>query len=160
MGDTSAMPPITNECGKKKDAKKRYRNWLIGLVISFIPLLALPLSEVILGNMEQNFVAKIFISSEIIFIGISLSIASLNDYINSSLIKGNDTWTWINIVAITLGAMVYGVTTISQNLSPVLNKTINGTFVIMLNVTFLVLILIIGSYKYISEICGGDDSGK
>ena len=138
------------------NAKIRYRNWLIGMIVSFIPVLALPLSRIYMGEPVGIALFDSFCSSEIIFIGISLAIASLNDFLAREADENKQGWTWINIILIILGAMVYGVTVITEELSAgrVGEKAFNYDLAFGFNVFFLLIIFLLGSARYIKEMWG------
>ncbi len=131
-----------------KKACKMYMFWVIGLIISFIPLLAVPFSQKITGETDVNFFDTVFKSAEIIFIGISLAISALNTYIHPSSKTHSDIWIWSNIIVIILGALFYGVIVTHEQQS----ADVDLTFLIYFNAFFFVLVFLLGSYKYIMNI--------
>lgn len=139
-------------CNKK--ALNRYCTWIIGMVVSFVPLLALPFTKALTG-IEQDFFKEMFMSNEIFFIGVSLSIAALNDYINKTNKNStSDVWVYINIITIAIGAMFYGITTVLMENITKNNTVIDNDFLCFCNVVYLLVIIMLSSYKYIREICG------
>ena len=135
---------------KRQKALEKYFFWLMGLIISFIPILALPLYLLYKNAAVEETLFHSFCDAEIIFIGISLAIASLNDFIREDVNKSS-IWTFINIIVIIFGAMVYGVANISQEIE----KNFNYNFAFAINMTFLVVIFLLGTGRYISEMQKG-----
>lgn len=136
---------------KRQKALEKYFFWLMGLIISFIPILALPLYLLYKNAAVEETLFHSFCDAEIIFIGISLAIASLNDFIREDVNKSS-IWTFINIIVIIFGAMVYGVANISQEIE----KNFNYNFAFAINMTFLVVIFLLGTGRYISEMQKGE----
>jgi len=144
-----------NARGKSKDNKFKingkawlqYKYWLIGLLVSFIPLLAIPFAQKSVGT-DVDFFAAIFKNAEIIFIGISLSISALNTYIKPISKTKRDSWIWLNMIAIIVGALSYGII-VTQDES---TKDLDWEFLGDFNFGFFVFIFLIGSYKYILDI--------
>lgn len=136
---------------KRQKALEKYFFWLMGLIISFIPILALPLYLLYKNAAVEETLFHSFCDAEIIFIGISLAIASLNDFIREDVNKSS-IWTFINILVIIFGAMAYGVANISQEIE---KKNFNYNFAFGINMTFLVVIFLLGTGRYIGEIQKG-----
>jgi len=144
-----------NARGKSKDNKLKingkawlqYKYWLIGLLVSFIPLLAIPFAQKSVGT-DVDFFAAIFKNAEIIFIGISLSISALNTYIKPISQTKRDSWIWLNMIAIIVGALSYGIIVTQEESTKNLDWDFLGDF----NFGFFVFIFLIGSYKYILDI--------
>lgn len=138
-----------------KNAAIRYLYWFVGMVISFVPLFALPFAKTLISAPQSGFFQEIFKSSEIFFVGVSLAIAALNDYIHKTQPKKfSSLWTWSNIIIILFGAMFYGITVILIQNSDVWKININYEFLSTCNFLYLLVIIVVGSYKYIKDILG------
>ncbi len=139
-----------------KNAAIRYSYWFIGLVISIIPLFAIPFADKLMDVQKKSFFQAIFESEEIFFIGVSLAISALNDYIHKTQPKKfSGLWTWLNLIIIILGAMFYGITVFLVQFSETntdLKINIDYDFLLMYNIFYLLVIIIVGSYKYIKDI--------
>lgn len=133
---------------KKNQIKHRYRNWLIGLIISLIPLLAVPFIGLFKGENEFSYIFyDIFSSYEIIFVGIALSIAALNDFVSQESEESKEGWTWLNIIIIAFGAMIYGGLAVESNAGE--NFDLSAIFIF--NLIYLGIIFLLGSAKYYQE---------
>ena len=145
-----------NKSGSDKggSASERYRNWMIGLFISFIPVLALPLSHIYMRESVAKALYEAFCSAEIIFIGISLGIAVLNDFIAQKTAKNSQGWVLLMILLLILGAMIYGVAIITENLGDSKDNTdgFNYPLAFGINIAFLAIVFLIGTARYIKEI--------
>ncbi len=132
---------------KLKSAREQYRNWWLGFGISFIPLLALPLFEAFNSNIStKGFFIMLFGGCEVIYMGVSLGITSLNDYIKHNNKKqGRVGW---NLFLVILGAVLYVLMAISKYKS----KNFNDSLALSFNIVFLIIIMIIGSAEYIQQI--------
>ena len=130
-------------------AMEQFGNWWWGLVISFLPLLAVPLYKAFNNDISVgDFFFKLFSNCEWIFIGVSLAITSLNDYIQYSTKKKKKSKISFNIVLIVAGAIVYGLMTIC-NQTP---ESFNDLLALGFNIIFMLMILIVGSGEYIQQI--------
>lgn len=142
----------TNNKEKLKEKRKqvwcRYRNWLIGLVISLIPLFAVPFIRMFKGENDfGNMLYETFSSYEIIFVGISLAIAALNDFIAQESKGSKEGWTWLNIIIIAFGAMIYGGLAVESNAGGSFDLSVLFKF----NLAYLGIIFMLGTAKYYRE---------
>lgn len=136
-------------CGKNL-MKSKYFNWLYALIISFLPLIFVPFYHLYFGGKFTDFLFQIFSSYEIIFIGISLIVASLNDFISENV---NSAWLKANIFLIILGAAAYGIIAVAQEYAQGNDKiSLNNCLLLIVNLSYLFLILLLGSSKYIKYI--------
>ena len=149
--------PIKKKFKFNKNAAVRYLYWFVGMVISFIPLFALPFTNKLLNVPQDGLFQEVFKSSEIFFVGVSLVIAALNDYIHKTQPKKfSSLWTWSNIIIVLFGAMFYGITTVLIQNSNIWKIEINYQFLSSCNFFYLLVIIVVGSYKYIKDILGGE----
>lgn len=143
--------PNIGERHTNNDRKKvwsRYRNWLIGLAISIIPLIAVPSMKLFKGESGLcQMLYETFCSYEIIFVGISLAIASLNDFIARESKEDKGGWTLVNVVLIILGAMIYGGLAI-ENAS---GQSFDFRNLFTFNMIYLGMIFVLGTAKYLQE---------
>lgn len=129
----------------EKNSKKHFKMWLIGFAISFIPILALPIYHIICLESICVILEDLFFNSEIIFLGISLTITSINDFITPHSKESGSDWMWISIITIIVGALVFSLFIVSLENN---NGPINKTFVIIFNILYLVVCFLLGYSKY------------
>ena len=143
---------ITNHTTTNKTKREklwmRYRSLLIGTIISFIPIFAVPVSKLFDGKCDITYVFYLaFCSHEIIFVGIVLAIAALNDFLSQDSRESKGGWTWLNIILIIFGAMIYGLLAIKG--AEEQNAAIDILF--KFNLVYFGFIFILESAKYIVE---------
>ena len=129
----------------------KYGMWLLGLIISFIPLLAVPFIKFFVGQGDLlKLLLEIFYSSEIIFIGISLIITVLIDFLTDEKQNRKVGWIVINVVVIMFGAMIYGV--ISATIS--LGIELKNELLLGFNISYFLFVFLLGTSKYVCELRG------
>lgn len=128
--------------------KKQFHIWLMGLVVSIIPLLVLPIYHAIISKPFCVIFEDFFVNAEIIFVGISLTIASMNDFVTPMSKEAGSGWMWTNIITILLGTITYGAMVLAINLGI---ESINRGFVIVFNIIYLVFCFLMGLCKYKSK---------
>lgn len=133
---------------KLKTAKKKFRNWVLGIIFSFLPLLALPFNHLIGGGNVATMLYKLFCDISIVFVGISFTISALNDFIAKCTKRDEDGWVWINLILLLLGAIIYTVVVLQKDENPDMEM---GT-VFWINLIYIVLMFILSANKYICEI--------
>lgn len=154
------MEIATEKPQKKKKkfnskALRRYLYWFLGLIVSLVPLLAIPFGNKLVGASQEGFFYELFKNNEIFFIGVSLSIAAINDYVQQRQTKkSGDFWTCINIIVIVIGAMFYGITAFVIQHGSLFEIEIDYNFLIWCNIFYLSVIIVLGSYKYVKDILG------
>ena len=131
-------------------ARDRYWTWLMGMAISFIPVVALPLYLCFTSSINSipTFLSKVFYQSDILYLVISLSISAHNDASANMPKSFLNWWQKINWILIVLGAVIFGILTIVENTS----GTIASSSVLWFNSIFFVISIIIGSVPYVSSI--------
>lgn len=80
--------------------------------------------------------------------GISLTIASMNDFVTPMSKEAGSGWMWTNIITILLGTITYGVMVLAINLGI---GSINRGFVVVFNIIYLVFCFLMGLCKYKSK---------
>lgn len=140
----------SNESSRQNDVKERFRNWWIGLVISFIPLFAVPFSKLLSGK-SSNLFFEVFSNYEIIYVGISLMIVTLNDFMSHSSKKAKNSWHGLNIALIVIGAVIYGLMAVTHYNAEVGDGTFDFSVAFWFNIIFLVIIILLGSIQYWCE---------
>ena len=147
--ETAHKHRARQESARRKNIKLKYRNWWYGLAISFIPLFAIPVANIVLDNASLcDFLFKLFSSCEIIFIGVSIAITALNDFQGSNIKKEKNWMAQLSMVLIVFGTLIYGVIALCQDRF----ETINVGFVLGFNVIFLITIIALASAQYISKL--------
>lgn len=131
-----------------KLAKRKFKIWIMGIVVSFIPLIALPfwnfIDNVHLGEMFY----EIFCNVGIMFIAISFTITALSDFTLETVKNEKEGWLAINSVLLILGALLYGVMAIKEK-----NSTNVQTEVFFwTNLAYFILMFLLSSSKYIKAI--------
>ena len=135
-----------NIADKRKKARTRYYNWLMGMIISMLPLFAVP--SIWLFKGESNFCHifyEIFCDYEVVFVGVSLAITSLNDRISNKSEDSIGFWTWPSIILIVSGALIYGVLTVLNTF----NQGFDSSILFFFNLAYLGIILVFGTIEYL-----------
>lgn len=127
-----------------KNAKRKLKNWLLGIAFSVLPLLALPFSGFLkngnLGEMLYNLVCD----ASILFVGISFTITSLNDFVADW--ADNYGWSSLTLFLLILGGVVYATTVVVEN------KDMGVVFGV--NLFYFISMFLLSFAKYINEIRG------
>lgn len=127
-----------------KNAKRKLINWLLGVAFSVLPLLALPLKFFIEDGNLWGMFYNLFCDASILFVGISFTITSLNDFVAN---WANDYgWSGLTLLLLILGGIVY--TTI------VLTENKNTSIVFGINLFYFIFMFLLSVIKYIKEIRG------
>lgn len=131
-----------------KLAKRKFKIWIMGIIVSFIPLIALPfwnfIDNVHLGQMLY----EIFCNVGIMFIAISFTVTALSDFTLETAKNDKEGWLAINSVLLILGALLYGVMTIKEK-----NSTNVQTEVFFwTNLAYFLLMFLLSGGKYIKAI--------
>lgn len=125
-----------------KSAKRKLINWLLGVAFSVLPLLALPLRSFIENGNFREMLYNLFCDASILFVGISFTITSLNDFVDN---WANDYgWSGLTLLLLILGGIVY--TTI------VLAESKNTSIVFWINLGYFIFMFLLSVIKYINEI--------
>lgn len=138
-----------NDCKKRKveNLKKRFRNWFLGIGISFLPLIALPFSNLVYQGDIGNFFYELFCDISVMFIGITFAISSMNDFIDESIEKKQDGWIMLNLICLLAGAIFYSVIVV-QNKGADMNQDI----IFKVNLGYFVLMFFLSAGRYLREI--------
>lgn len=133
----------------RKIALRKYRSWWYGLMISFIPLFAIPVDNIVSGNVSSfgGFLYMLFSSCEILFIGVSLVITASNDF-QTDRPKNERSWMAdLSMGLILIGTLIYGIIAVSHNTS----EAINNCVVLGFNIFFLVSVIVLATAEYLSK---------
>lgn len=151
-----------SENKQKKDtkkievSKKKFYYWLLGIVLSMLPLLALPLKDWITGENVYMVVYELFCDVSIVFVGISFTITSLNDYISQHTHEDKAAWVKLNILFLLLGTILYVVMLIQKNE----NSEVEMKKIFEINIIYFVIMLILSANNYIKEIWRAKKNGS
>lgn len=129
-------------------AKKKFRNWCIGIAVSLLPLLALPFAGLFGHGSFCKMFYDLFCDASIVYVGISFTITALNDFTAKCIEKDKEGWVWGNFILLLLGVIIY-VTMIMQKANDG-NMKIEIVFIVDL-IYFLVMLFLTAS-QYIREI--------
>lgn len=135
------VPPKRSE-----EEKKKFIIWIGGILISFLPILALPFGGFISNGSFVAMLYDIFCDSSVIFIGISFTITAVNDFVGYSEIK--ERWIISNFFLLILGTIFYVVIIVKKDLG----STVDMKVVFWVNLIYFVVMLLLGASKYISAI--------
>ena len=134
---------------EKRTVGKQFRNWIIGIVISFLPLLALPFKSFLSHGDLSKMLYELFCDTSIMFIGIALTITAMNEFIVEYAEKEKDGWIWVNIILLIFGAIIYTVVVIEKDA----NKDIKTNVILTVNLIYFVIMFALSASKYIKKIC-------
>ena len=133
---------------KRNIAKKKFHYWLLGVCVSFLPILALPINNFISGVNLFLVLYELFCDISIMFIGISFTITALNDFITKCIEKEEDGWLLLNIVLLILGAIIYTIVVLQKNNNPEMEM---GR-VFWINLIYFIIMFLLSANKYIKQI--------
>lgn len=126
----------------------RFWIWISGLVISFIPLLWVPLKNLFASGFNLEDLKVIFGGKEIILIAISMLISALNDFLsNKKKQKKTVLGTLAAIIYIFIGAVAYGI--LESESSTDFKIT---PYLLVCNILYLLFAIILGVVQYTVEI--------
>lgn len=121
-----------------------------------LPLLALPLKDWITGENVCTVVYELFCDVSIVFVGISFTITSLNDYISQHTHEDKAAWVMLNILFLLLGTILYVVMLIQKNE----NSEVQMKKIFEINIIYFVIMLILSANNYIKEIWRAKKNGS
>lgn len=146
---------VGNEEESKRDERRlkrikveeeKYHNWIWGIVISFLPILALPFEDFIRSGNIFKMLYRLFCDSSVIFIGISFTITALNDFVGYG--KNEKRWMNSNFFLLILGTIFYTVVTMRKDK----NLDINMTVVFWFDLIYFIVMVLLGANRYIDAI--------
>ena len=132
-----------------KNAIIQFGTWIAGFTLSILPLLIVPLSRLLNYETFESAFDDFFLNPEILFIGISIAIAALNDFVNNSNKVLGSMWFHINMFFIVLGSLIYTAMVVHAYYRPAAAKPGVFKFFIIL---YLVIVLALGCIRYIENI--------
>lgn len=146
-GENTRIKQLKNE---RRSAYKRYITWIAGMLISFIPLITLPLYQVLTGKLTgcMEVMDAIFVNSSIVFLAISLVVATINEAEEGMENILYQVWKWIAFIVLIFAAVLFGLVSIIEKENTV------GTPEILITInTVLFLLTVFGcSIPYILAI--------
>ena len=154
--DNSSRHLHTNSTNSDDKNKRDFKGkqlviWLAGLLLSCIPLLAVPFYDLLYNNEFWGSLYNTFCGCEILFLGISLAVSALNDFLGNPSGILHRIWTIFTILFIILGSIIYGIVVLQNrnNIEP------NQNTAFIVNVVYLGIIFILGLIRYIASMFGG-----
>lgn len=132
----------------KKEAKALYNNWKAGLIISLLPLLFLPIKRLADGEAFCAVFLDCLCNCEFLFIGVTLIITSLNDFVVNDKRNLQEGKFPSDIILLVFGILAYGAMSASQFDAQNNLNNYNEYFALILNIIFLSFTIITGMYKY------------
>jgi len=129
-----------------KIAKNKLINWLLGVAFSVLPLLAIPIRGFIENGNFFGMLYNLFCDASILFVGISFTITSLNDFIANCAKKEEYGWAGLTLFLLILGGIVYTTTVLAENK--------NANIVFGINLFYFISMFLLSIIKYINEIRG------
>lgn len=128
--------------------------WLSGFLLSLVPLLAEPLHELLFSQEFLSSLYQAFCGCEILFLGVTLAVSALNDFLENNSGVWHIIWMVCTILFIILGSIVYGDLIIqrSNNILP------DDNVVFVVNIVYLGVIFILGLSRYLTSIFGGSSN--
>lgn len=130
-------------------AKSQFSTWIMGFLTSIFPLCILPALEISNGLNASIAFNEFFSNPELLFIGISIAITAVNDFVNNSKTFRHTLWFQINLILIVLGMLIYTAIVIQNYYKP---ETNNTTILIIFTVFYIGFTLVLGCIRYISNI--------
>lgn len=153
VSQVEASTPVQNgqADGKKqqiKDAYLKFTTWILGFVVSLMPLTIIPFLELFKGSEFSKAFNDFFANNELFFIGVSIAISAINDFVNNTYSIFQSFWFQANLVLIVFGSFIYTLLTVQQYYEPSVSNT---PFTIFIGV-YLSVSLILGCIRYINNI--------
>lgn len=133
-----------------REIRAPYCTWIIGFVISLIPIFLYPFYELIISEIDiGEMFYKALCSSDIIFLTISLCVSSLNDAMNLRNWRCHKTWSAFTWIFIIVGAAVFGLVSVAENRQ---GEDLNYGVIAFLNIVLFVVSFVAGSIPYVVAI--------
>lgn len=146
LRSTASDSNDTENNSQTSDIKKSFHMWLYGMIMSFIPLISLPLFLVFTSKFSEisDSLLKIFGSPAIMFMAVSLTVTSTNDNM-SDYYGSNKRSVKINIIWIVISTIFYCIMNIAEYIA---KDSYNIKFAVILNFIFLIVTLVLGLASY------------
>lgn len=142
------IPPIPPIHPMKKADDYHFVFWLLGLVLSCIPIVIEPIVCLICNDPIFPAICNLFKNTSIIYVGISLIVSALNDLNKNQLSRAI-----VYVIFLIVAVFVY---TVIQVLTiKVGSESMSSLPVILLNLIFFGVALYLGLKQYLSN-SGGD----
>lgn len=126
--------------------KKKFKNWIWSILISFLPILALPVWELISNGNISTMLYTLFCDSSVIFVGISFTITAMNDFVEYR--KIGEYSINPNFFLLILGTIFYVVIIIRKDVG----LTVDMNVVFGVNLGYFIIMFLLGASKYIGTI--------
>lgn len=149
-GNQSSKDDIERQGELLKGVRTPYCTWIMGLVISLIPIFLYPFYELIISEIDVGeMFYKALCSSDIIFLTISLCVSSLNDAMSLRNWRYHKIWSAFTWIFIIVGAAVFGLVSVAESRH---EEDLNYGVIVFLNVVLFVVSFVAGSIPYIVAI--------
>ena len=109
--------------------------------------MALPFNNWINGESLHTVIYELFCDVSIVFVGISFTIVSLNDFINEPAKRDKESWVMLNIILLLVGAILYAILLIRKNEKP----DIEMEKIFGINLIYFIIMLILSAITYIKK---------
>lgn len=126
----------------EQNTKEKFKNWIFGVGISLIALLPVPFYLLAANNSIKEVLFVFVCDASLIFIAISSTITSLNDFIDQKIEPNNLFNTEMGLIV--AGAIIYAAIKIAEQTTENLNK---GAICI-LNLLYFIIMFIFSFKKY------------
>lgn len=128
----------------KDTVKERFNCWISGFGVSCVPILGSLIVQVLIGGVSLfDSMLHMLDSSEIIFLGISIAVTAMYDYVTYQ-----KKFSWLYIIIVLLGTVIYTVISMIENMEDI---NANFFYIRILNICFLSLVLIRGGAQYYKQ---------
>lgn len=141
---SSTDPSPGSSVPKKKTGNRKLANWLLGFVLSWLPVLLGPFVRLLFKDPFTQVLTSVWTDVSIIYIGVSLMVSAMNDLEPEEHGRTN---TYIGILV--FAAVVYAVINASQQFAGV--DAISAGVIIFMNVVFLAVPLVLGLHQYVRK---------
>lgn len=138
-----------NQIENLKNAKSQFSTWIMGFVVSLIPLFVLPILKMSNGDTFLVAFNGFFSNPELFFIGISITVAAVNDFVNNSKTFSETLWFQINVVMVLLGTLIYTLIIANTYFKPHAN---NNTMFTVFTIFYFEGTFVLGCIRYIKNI--------
>lgn len=138
----------TRKIKKKNKAKTKFVNWLIGIALSALPLVTWPFYTFLTHKNFGTLFYDVFCDISIIFVGISFTVTTLNDFMERYVKEQKISWILAIIVFLLLGAIIYSVLTFAIKSGDIVDTNL----LFGINISYFSIMGVLSASKYIREI--------
>ena len=120
--------------------KERFRCWILGFIISCIPMLGLAVYKVLTNENIKDIFIQTLSESEIMFLGVSIAVTAMYDYVSYQ-----KKFSWTYIIIMLLGTILYMAIALAESIPSV---EFNSWYACGLNISFVSIVLLRGFVQY------------